>query len=71
MVFTPLWGSDKPAELPLDGRLPETVGYFPASGGVSATLVTVPPDADAPAPPPDMDADELQQMMALRTHLNP
>lgn len=64
MVFTPLWGSDKPAELALDGQLPETAGYFPANGGVTAALVTVPPDAAAPAPPPDMGAEELEQMMA-------
>lgn len=64
MVFTPVWGSDKPAEFALDGRVPATAGYFPASSGVTATLVTVPPDADAPAPPPDMSAEQLEQMMA-------
>jgi mannose-6-phosphate isomerase-like protein (cupin superfamily) len=64
MVFTLLFGSDKPAELALDGRVPGTAGYFPASRGVTATLVTVPPDADAPTPPSDISAEQLEQMMA-------
>lgn len=64
MAFTPLWGSDEPARLDPSGELPSAAGYWPAPGGATATLVTIPPDSPAAGPPPGMDAEALEAMMA-------
>jgi len=45
--FHALWGSDTPASLPVDGRVPENKTWFPPAGGFRCGFVTLGPDSES------------------------
>jgi mannose-6-phosphate isomerase-like protein (cupin superfamily) len=51
----PIWGSDRPVDLPHDGTKPATAGWFPPERGFRFTILTIPPDGES-APPADLKA---------------
>jgi mannose-6-phosphate isomerase-like protein (cupin superfamily) len=46
----PIWGSDRPVDLPHDGSKPATAGWFPPDRGYRFTILTIPPDGESAAP---------------------
>jgi mannose-6-phosphate isomerase-like protein (cupin superfamily) len=60
----PMWGSDRPIDLPNDGSKPSTNGWFPPERGFRFTILTIPPDGDG-APPADLPAALSEAMEKL------